>query len=80
MIMYASFAELIVNIVLSIIFISIWGIEGVAFATVIAFAVQKIIWLTYNKIKLGISATKYIPLRILTVYSLITLIIFFYTY
>ena len=76
-IMYASFAELIVNVSLSLVFITRWGIEGVAFATVIAFAVQKIIWLIYNKTVLGISPKEYIPLPILTMYSLITLVVFY---
>ena len=75
-VMYTSFAELIVNVVLSIIFINIWGIKGVAFATVIAFGFQKIIWLAYNKKILGISPTDYIPLKFLTIYSLITVVVF----
>ncbi len=80
MIMYASLAELIINIILSILFISFWGIEGVAFATIIAFAVQKIIWLAYNKKVLRISAGDYIPLKTLALYSLITLVVFFIVY
>ncbi len=79
-ILYASLAELIVNVSLSIIFIKIWGIEGVAFATVIAFTVQKIIWLIYNKRVLGISPKEYIPIQVLTLYSLITLVVFYVMY
>ncbi|MCA1760228.1 MAG: polysaccharide biosynthesis C-terminal domain-containing protein, partial [Bacteroidales bacterium] len=75
-VMYASFAELLVNVVLSIIFINFWGIKGVAFATVIAFGFQKIIWLVYNKKVLGISPKDYIPLKSLTIYSLITILVF----
>ena len=79
-IMYASFAELIVNVALSIIFINYWGIEGIAFATVIAYAVQKVIWMVYNKSVLGISPKDYIPVNVLAVYSLITLTVFYFTY
>jgi len=79
-VMYASFAELMVNVVLSIIFIHFWGIEGVAFATVIAFSVQKIIWLTYNKKVHGISPKDYIPVKTLAIYSLITLVVFYFMY
>ncbi|SHI47668.1 Membrane protein involved in the export of O-antigen and teichoic acid [Tangfeifania diversioriginum] len=75
-IMHASFLELAVNVLLSIIFINLWGIKGVAFATVIAFAFQKIVWLTYNKKVLGISPKNYIPLKSLTIYSLITIVVF----
>jgi len=80
MIMYASFAELIVNVSLSIIFIKLWGLEGIAFATVIAFAVQKIIWMIYNKRVLGISPKDYIPVKVLAAYSLITLTVFYISY
>ncbi len=80
MIMYASLAELIINIILSVLFINRWGIEGVAFATVIAFAVQKIIWLMYNKLVLKIEAGDYIPINTLALYSLITLVVFFIVY
>lgn len=79
-VMYASVAELILNVFLSIIFIRIWGIVGVAFATVIAFAFQKTIWLTYNKTALGISPKDYIPLKTLSIYSFITLVVFFLMY
>jgi len=79
-VMYASLVELIVNVVLSIVFIHFWGIEGVAFATVIAFATQKIIFIVYNKFTLGISPGKYIPLSFLTLYSMLTLVAFFVMY
>ncbi len=76
-IMYASFIELFINILLSIFFIRNWGIEGVAFATVVAFTVQKIIWLIFNYNVLKISPKEYVPLPVLGWYSLITLSIFY---
>jgi O-antigen/teichoic acid export membrane protein len=79
-IMYASVAELTVNISLSILFINLWGIEGVAFATIIAYAVQKIIWVMYNKIVLGIPPVKYIPVTILGIYTFFTLTVFYFMY
>ncbi len=79
-VMYASFAELVVNIILSVIFIHLWGIEGVAFATLIAFAIQKIIWLVYNKIVLKIPPKEYVPVTFWAIYSLIILIIYYFVY
>ncbi len=79
-IMYASLAELIVNISLSLIFINLWGIEGVAFATIIAYATQKIIWIAYNKYVLGILPGKYIPAGIFIIYSFITIALFLLIY
>jgi len=79
-VMYASMAELLLNIVLSVIFIEYWGIEGVAFATCIAYSVQKIIWVIYNKTVLNIAAREYIPIPIWAVYSLLTLLAFVLVY
>jgi O-antigen/teichoic acid export membrane protein len=79
-IMYASVADLGVNIILSIAFIYFWGIEGVAFATLIAYAVQKIIWIIYIKRKLGILPNQYIPIFVWVVYSTITLAAFYLVY
>lgn len=79
-VMYVSLAELLVNVTLSIVFIHLWGIEGVAFATVIAFAFQKAVWMVYNKKVLGISPNEYIPLKTLSIYSFITLVVFFLMY
>ncbi len=79
-VMYASFVELVINIFLSIVFLHFWGIEGIAFATLIAFASQKIIWLVYIKLVLKISPLKYVPVAELTIYSILTLSIFYFVY
>ncbi|WP_319229727.1 polysaccharide biosynthesis C-terminal domain-containing protein [Draconibacterium orientale] len=79
-VMYASMAELLINIVLSVIFIQYWGIEGVAFATLIAYGVQKIIWVIYNKTVLNIAVREYIPISIWAIYSLLTLLAFVVVY
>ena len=79
MVMWASLAELIINIILSVWFIHIWGITGVAFATIIAYMAQKIIWITYNKSVLGISPKEYIPVKLLTLYSFIALVVYYFT-
>ena len=79
-IMYASVADLSVNVVLSIVFIYFWGIEGVAFATFVAYAVQKIIWIIYIKRVLGILPNQYIPIFIWVIYSTITMAAFIAVY
>ena len=75
-VMYASLAELVVNVVLSLAFIRLWGIEGVAFATLIAFATQKMIFVVYNKKNLNVSPNQYIPMSLLAAYSFLTLVAF----
>ena len=79
-ILYASLAEFAVNAALSIIFIRFWGIEGVAFATVIAYILQKVIWIGYNKTKLNIAPGQYIPMLPLAIYSVILIVVFIFIY
>lgn len=79
-VMNASLAELAVNVILSVIFLNRWGIEGVAAATFIAYLLQKIIWVVYNKIRLGISPGQYIPERLWAVYSSLTMVVFYIAY
>lgn len=50
-VLYISLIELSVNILLSLVFIRYWGISGVAWATVIAFSLEKALqvgWLHYR--------------------------------
>lgn len=79
-IMVASLAEFIANAALSILFVRFWGIEGVAFATVIAYLLQKIIWIVYNRITLKIKPSQYIPVIPLVIYSVILAVIFVVMY
>ncbi len=55
--------EIIVNVALSLLFVRIFGLLGIAFASVIAFYVNKINQMVYLKTKHGISPTRYINLR-----------------
>ncbi|NQU84253.1 MAG: polysaccharide biosynthesis C-terminal domain-containing protein [Mariniphaga sp.] len=79
-VMYASLAEFVLNAALSLLFIQFWGIEGVAFATVIAYILQKIIWVLYNKFRLKIQPGQYIPVLPLAVYSVILIVVFIIMY
>lgn len=79
-ILLASITELVVNVILSVILIHVWGIAGVAFATFIAYGVQKTIWIIYNKLKLDISPFDYIPVTAWAIYSFLTLLVFYIVY
>ena len=76
-ILSASFLEMIINIVLSIILINLMGIEGVAWATVIAYVFEKIYLIHKVKSQTGISAFEYINLQKLILYSAITVFAYF---
>ena len=78
--MYASLAEFILNVLLSVLFIRFWGIEGVAFATVIAYAFQKLVWIAYNRISLQIPLKKYVSIPVLAGYSLVLISVFVIIY
>jgi len=77
-ILFASFMEILVNIVFSIIFIQYFGLIGVAFATVLAFFTEKVI-LVVSLYKYGIKLTEYSPLKEIIFYSILTIIIYMLT-
>lgn len=79
-ILYSSVAELFINVSLSLLFMRYWGIQGVALATVIAYASQKIIWLIYNKRNLGIPLIDYVPIKLYLFYATAVLLVFGVTY
>ncbi|MCF8447964.1 MAG: hypothetical protein K9H61_13325, partial [Bacteroidia bacterium] len=67
---------LIINCILSFWFIGIWGIEGIAYATLIAFTVEKILLVIYCKME-GVDLRKYLNVGEFLIYSVITLAVYF---
>lgn len=61
--MIAAFLELVLNIGLSLLLVRLWGIRGVAFATVIAYYFEKGLLMAYTGIKLGIPVVQYTDIR-----------------
>lgn len=78
-IILSGMIEVVANILLSFWWMQIWGIFGLAMATVVAYFVQKIILVMYNRQKFGISLTDYIDLKYYVFYSLSLIGIFFIT-
>jgi O-antigen/teichoic acid export membrane protein len=77
--MYVSFGELLLNLSLSLVLLQRFGLEGIAFATVIAFLVSKLflagfIWLRYR-----IKLKEYIDLPIYALYSALLIIAYAYS-
>ena len=77
-IMVASFFELIINVVLSLIFVQVWGIAGIAFATFVAYLFEKIYLAAVVKQRLNIGITDYLPTRIFLIYSAGIVVIFIF--
>lgn len=64
----ASALELLVNVLLSLLFVQVWGIAGIAFATFFAYLFEKIYLVTVVKKKLHIPLSEYHPVRNYTYY------------
>jgi O-antigen/teichoic acid export membrane protein len=74
--LWTAIAELIVNILLSIILLDYFGMTGVAIGTVIAYMIEKIIMILILKKNLQISAHSYIPMKQYITFSICIIIAF----
>lgn len=63
--------ELLVNVVLSLIFVHYWGIAGVAAATVIAYMFEKVVHLVYIQWKYNLRPSSYLPVWTILGYSIL---------
>ena len=79
-ILKASVLELIINVTLSLVFVIYFGIVGVAFATVIAFYIEKLYIVISVNSRFGISSSKYINFKPLILYSVILFAAFIIKY
>jgi Na+-driven multidrug efflux pump len=77
-IMNAAFAELIINVSLSLILVKYFGISGIAFATFIAYLFEKIYLAISVKRRLNISLKDYTPVKIYIIYSCLIFVIFIF--
>jgi O-antigen/teichoic acid export membrane protein len=75
-IMVAALLELIVNVSMSLILVKYFGINGIAFATFIAYLFEKIYLTVQVKRKLKVSLYEYLPVKIYAFYSFAILAIF----
>jgi len=60
---------------LSFWFVNLWGMQGIAYATVISYFIEKIMLVIYCKME-GIDIRKYTPVVELSIYTILTLIAF----
>jgi O-antigen/teichoic acid export membrane protein len=68
--------EIILNVGLSLILIGPYGIQGVAWATIVAHFADKLILIGYNWHVLGIAPNKYLNVAVYLLYSLILAVCF----
>ena len=74
---WASFLELMINVSLSLWFVQLWGIEGIAYATVIAYLFEKSFLVFSVKRRLNIVVTQYQNIFRHLIYSLLLLAVFY---
>lgn len=70
-ILWASFFEIILNVGLSLWFLQLWGLPGVAYGTVCAYIFEKLILMGFVKKIYGFSVSEYLNVKQHLVYSLL---------
>jgi O-antigen/teichoic acid export membrane protein len=78
-ILAASFLELVLNVVLSLVFVQVFGIAGIAFATFIAYLFEKVYLAIVVKQKLSVSLSEYLSINIYLLYSVGVFVIFIFS-
>lgn len=73
---WASMFEIIINVSLSLWFVVLWGLPGIAYGTVVAYFSEKLFLTCWLSAKMGISAGKYLNISLHLLYSLLLLIVF----
>ena len=76
---FSAIIELIVNLSLSLYLVPSYGLEGIAFATVVAYMLNKVLLIGYTQYQLGIPLGDYLDIKSYLLYNLI-LIFFFFIY
>ncbi len=71
-----SLAEIITNIILSLILIRFWGIAGIAFATFVTFMIFKLVLVFFVKSKIKIPPGKYLDMKLYFTYSFLLFLSF----
>jgi len=75
----SAIIELLVNLSLSLYLVRDYGLEGIAFATVIAYLVNKILLISYNYYQFGIPITDYLDLKSYIIFNILLFVIFWAT-
>lgn len=78
LIAWASFLEITINVSLSLWFVVLWGLPGIAYATIVAYIFEKLFLAFMLVKKTGISARKYMNISLHLTYSLLLVIVFYF--
>jgi O-antigen/teichoic acid export membrane protein len=72
-ILWASLFEILLNVALSLWFVRLWGLYGVAYGTVCAYVFEKLVLMVFVKKMVGLRVSDYLNVRRHLVYSLLLL-------
>ncbi len=75
-IMVVSFIEIVINVTSSLVLLHYFGIIGVAYGTVIAYYSEKILLIAYVNYFFQLKTSDYIPIRLLSVYTILLIVCF----
>lgn len=78
-IMWPSFLEIVVNVALSLWFVQLWGLPGVAYGTVCAYLFEKLFLMVFVKKNFRIHLSEYLNVKQHVLYSLILSALFLIT-
>ena len=74
--LWVSLAELLLNVVLSLSLVQLWGLQGIIAATLIAYLFEKLVYMGILYLKFGIKPGAYHNLQLWISYSLILLAVY----
>ncbi len=75
-ILWASLLEIVLNVSLSLWFVQLWGLSGVAYGTVCAYIFEKLILMVFVKKTCGVGISSYLNVSRHLVYSVLLLVEF----
>jgi len=79
-IVWSGVLEIIANLLLSYWWMQVWGVYGLAMATVVSYFIQKLILIVYNYHKNQIPLGHYIDIKYYLIYMTSLIIVFFITF
>ena len=75
-IMWASVIEIVANVALSLWFVQLWGLPGVAYGTVCAYILEKLVLMVFVRQNCGFRINEYLNLTRHLLYSLLLSVVF----
>lgn len=77
--LWVSAIELTANALFSLIFMQFWGLLGIAYATIIAYGLEKVILIGLVKKHYKINLNAYLSIKYYAIYSIILIITYIVT-